>query len=105
MILHTTEVQALPDYRLFLCFNDGTGGEVSLAGALVGEVFEALRDPSVFATAKQHPRCARWHGPTVRTWHLNTCTICCRRNRAPDLPPGKLRAFLRDSKSLGLASI
>ena len=55
MILHTTEVQALPDYRLFLRFNNGIAGEVSLAGELVGEVFEALRDPSVFATATQHP--------------------------------------------------
>ncbi len=55
MILHTTEVQALSDYRLFLRFNNGTAGEVSLAGALEGEVFGALRDPAVFATATQHP--------------------------------------------------
>ncbi len=55
MILHTTEVQALPDYRLFLRFNNGMAGEVSLAGELDGEVFEALHDPDVFATATQHP--------------------------------------------------
>ncbi len=55
MILHTIEVQALPDYRLFLRFNNGMAGEVSLAGKLDGEVFEALHDPDVFATATQHP--------------------------------------------------
>ncbi len=55
MILHTTEVQALSDYRLFLRFNNGTAGEVSLASALEGEVFGPLRDPAVFATATQHP--------------------------------------------------
>ena len=43
MILHTTEVQALPDYRLFLRFNNGIAGEVSLAGELVGEVAPQTR--------------------------------------------------------------
>lgn len=28
MILHTTEVSPLPDYRLRLCFNNGECGEV-----------------------------------------------------------------------------
>lgn len=62
MILHTTEVRPLPDYKLFLCFNNGLSGEVSLADELDGEVFEALRDPALFATACQHPvmRTAAW---------------------------------------------
>ncbi|EXI84700.1 MAG: hypothetical protein AW11_03755 [Candidatus Accumulibacter regalis] len=62
MILHTTEVAALPDYRLFLRFNNGEAGEVDLSAELDGEVFEALRDPAVFATASQHPlmRTAAW---------------------------------------------
>ncbi|HMW57138.1 MAG TPA: hypothetical protein PKZ67_12065 [Accumulibacter sp.] len=49
MILHTTEVTSLPSYRLFLRFSNG-------------EVFEALRDPLLFATASQHPvmRTAAW---------------------------------------------
>lgn len=55
MILHTTEVKPLPDCRLFLRFNNGTRGEVHLSGELDGEVFEALRDPALFATAAQHP--------------------------------------------------
>jgi len=55
MILHTTEVMPLPDYRLFLRFNSGQSGEVNLADELEGEVFGALRNPALFATASQHP--------------------------------------------------
>ena len=55
MILHTTEVIPLPNYRLFLRFNNGEAGEVDLSDELDGEVFEALRDPAPFATAFQHP--------------------------------------------------
>jgi len=55
MILHTTEVLPLPNYRLFLRFNTGQSGEVNLADELEGEVFGALRDPALFTTAKQHP--------------------------------------------------
>lgn len=55
MILHTTEVKALPDYRLALRFNNGAVGEVRLLDDLTGEVFEPLRDPALFATAYQHP--------------------------------------------------
>ncbi len=55
MILHTTEVMPLSNYRLFLRFNNGLSGEVNLSAELEGEVFEALRDPALFATASQHP--------------------------------------------------
>jgi len=55
MILHTTEVKALPNYRLFLRFNNGVAGEVDLRNELEGDVFEALKDPAQFATAHQHP--------------------------------------------------
>ncbi len=62
MILHTTEVTPLPGYRLLLSFNNGAAGEVDLSNELDGEVFEALRDPALFATASQHPlmRTAAW---------------------------------------------
>ena len=62
MILHTTEVKPLAGYRLFLRFNNGVAGEVDLSAELDGEVFEALRDPAMFATASQHPvmRTAAW---------------------------------------------
>ncbi len=55
MILHTTSVAYLGDYRLFLTFNNGMGGEVNLIDRLHGEVFDPLRDPALFATAYQHP--------------------------------------------------
>lgn len=55
MILHTTEVIPLTGYRLVLRFNNGEAGEVDLSNELDGEVFEALRDPALFATAYQHP--------------------------------------------------
>ena len=62
MILHTTEVRPLPGCRLFPRFNNGVAGEVDLSAELEGEVFEALRDPALFATAEQHPimRTAAW---------------------------------------------
>ena len=55
MILHTTSVEYLGDYRLFLSFNNGESGEADLSGRLHGEVFEPLRDKTWFATAYQHP--------------------------------------------------
>lgn len=55
MILHTTEVIVLSDYRLFVRFNNGEAGEVDLSRELDGEVFEPLRAPAQFATAYQHP--------------------------------------------------
>jgi len=55
MILHTTEVTPLPDYRLRLSFNTGEQGEVNLADELEGEIFEPLRDQTLFFTARQDP--------------------------------------------------
>jgi len=55
VILHTTEVAPLPGYGLFLRFNNGEAGKIDLSDELDGEVFEALRDPALFATAFQHP--------------------------------------------------
>lgn len=55
MILHTTSVEYLGDYRLFLSFNNGESGEADLSGRLHGEVFDRLKDKSLFATAYQHP--------------------------------------------------
>lgn len=55
MILHATAVKPLPGYRLLLRFNNGAAGEVDLSAEMEGEVFEALRDPALFATAALHP--------------------------------------------------
>ena len=55
MILHTTDVTPLPNYRLRLGFNNGEQGEVDLSGELEGEIFEPLRDQALFSTARQDP--------------------------------------------------
>jgi len=52
-----TAVRALPDARLRVTFVDGTSGEVEMGSflrgvALDGTVFEALRDPALFAQAQ-----------------------------------------------------
>lgn len=55
MILHTTDVTPLPGHRLDLRFNNGESGIVDLSDELDGEMFEPLKDPNLFATARQHP--------------------------------------------------
>lgn len=52
MFLHTTHVEPRPGYRLFVRFNNGVSGEVDLSSELWGEMFEPLRDESLFATAR-----------------------------------------------------
>jgi hypothetical protein len=52
MFLHTTHVQPLPGYRLRLAFNNGIEGEVCLQGELWGEMFEPLKEESVFMSAQ-----------------------------------------------------
>lgn len=53
MILHTEHVEARPDYRLFVRFNNGVAGEIDLTHELWGEMFEPLKSPDLFATAHQ----------------------------------------------------
>lgn len=48
MFLHVDSVRYLGGYRLRLQFSDGSAREVDLAGELYGEVFEPLRDVTVF---------------------------------------------------------
>ena len=52
MFLHTTQVEALPGYKLRLTFNNGVTGEVCLLDELWGEMFEPLKDEVIFATAR-----------------------------------------------------
>ena len=71
MILHTTEVTPAPGYRLALRFNNGESGTVDLSDELDGQVFEPLKDPTLFATAYQHPvmtygRLGQWRRPRPR---------------------------------------
>lgn len=42
-------------YVIWLCFSDGTEGEVDLSAELYGEVFEPLKDVEVFKTFSVNP--------------------------------------------------
>lgn len=54
-MLDVIEVRYLHDYVLWLRFDDGVQGEVDLSGELDGEIFEPLRDRTMFATVAIHP--------------------------------------------------
>ena len=49
MILHVTKARFLSGYKIWLSFNDGSSGEVDLAGKLTGSMFEPLSDKRLFA--------------------------------------------------------
>jgi hypothetical protein len=60
-----TEVEALPDYRLRVRFNDGIEGIVELAGFIHSDdagVFAALRDEDVFRQARIVLGAVTWPG-------------------------------------------
>jgi len=48
MLVQPTIVRALSNYRLYLEFSDGVGGEVDLSDLAGGEVFGKWRDRSFF---------------------------------------------------------
>ncbi len=48
MFLHVTGVKYLEDFRLRLTFNNGAVMDVDLKDELYGEMFEPLRDLSIF---------------------------------------------------------
>jgi hypothetical protein len=45
---HVVKVAPLPKYRLHVEFDDGVSGTIDLSGELDGEVFQSLRDETVF---------------------------------------------------------
>ncbi len=49
MMLHVTKARYLGGYRIHVEFNDGSGGDIELAGKLIGSMFEPLSDKKVFA--------------------------------------------------------
>jgi hypothetical protein len=49
LLVRVVEARYLGDHRVWLRFDDGLEGEVDLASALRGPVFEPLRDPRRFA--------------------------------------------------------
>lgn len=42
-------VEARPEFTLFLIFDDGTQGEISISDRLFGPMFEPLKDTKFFA--------------------------------------------------------
>ncbi len=48
-MIKPTKVGALPDYRIYLEFSDGTKGEVDLSARVGVGVFRAWKDPEFFS--------------------------------------------------------
>ena len=55
MFLHVKKVTYLKGYGLRLEFNDGAVREVDLANELYGEIFEPLKDLSLFSQVYVNP--------------------------------------------------
>jgi hypothetical protein len=55
MDYHVVEARYLGEHTVWLRFRDGTAGEIDLAPALEGPIFEPLRDPAVFRDFQVHP--------------------------------------------------
>lgn len=60
MFLHVTAVEYVGDYKLQLCFNNGAQGVVDLEQELYGEIFEPLRDKTLFQQAFITSRTIEW---------------------------------------------
>ena len=48
MFIHVEQARYIDNYRVWLSFNDGVAGEVDLSSELYGEVFEPLKDLTLF---------------------------------------------------------
>jgi hypothetical protein len=55
MFLHVRQADYMGQYRIRLRFNDGAEGVVDLGDALVGEVFEPLKDIEQFKSFRVDP--------------------------------------------------
>lgn len=55
MILHTQEGHPAAGLWLDPALQQRRSGQSRLSDEIAGEVFEAIRDPAVFASASQHP--------------------------------------------------
>jgi Protein of unknown function (DUF2442) len=54
-MLHIRSAKYLSGYTIWLSFNDGTTGEVDLKDALLGPVFEPLKDKTMFSKVAVDP--------------------------------------------------
>jgi len=60
MFIHVTAVEYVGDYKLQLRFNNGTQGIVDLEQELYGEIFEPLRDKTLFQQVFITNRTIEW---------------------------------------------
>ena len=60
MLLHVTKAEYAGEYKFRLKFNNGAQGIVDLEPELYGEVFEPLRDKSVFKQFILTSRTVEW---------------------------------------------
>ena len=49
MDYHVVDARHVSGYTVWLRFRDGVAGEIDLSAALQGKMFEAVRDPAMFA--------------------------------------------------------
>lgn len=54
-MLWVTDAKYVGDYRVWIAFNNESSGEIDLQDRLHGEVFEPLRDLSLFSQVKFDP--------------------------------------------------
>jgi uncharacterized protein DUF2442 len=54
-MLWVTDAKYVADYRVWLALSDGIAGEIDLYGRLCGEVFEPLKDVSLFQQVRFEP--------------------------------------------------
>ncbi len=52
MMPRVVKVSPLPQYRLYVEFDDGVSGTIDLSDELDGEVFQPLRDEATFRQVK-----------------------------------------------------
>ena len=55
MDYHVVEARYVAGHVVWLRFHDGTSGEIDLAPALLGPIFEPLRDPAAFSQFQIYP--------------------------------------------------
>lgn len=48
MFIHVSDAKYIGDYKVWLAFNDGAQGEIDLSSELHGEIFEPLKNMSLF---------------------------------------------------------
>ena len=60
LLLHVVSVEYLDNYQLKLTFNNGIEGTVDLEQELYGEIFEPLKDKSLFQKVFVTSRTIEW---------------------------------------------